>query len=120
MSRRKTQLPFPESGKLIKKYRQARGYSTRELAELANMDYKYLSSVESCGQMAGIRYLYNLAARLNVPIERLLVPSNDTVQNEDVKSRLIADLDQLSDDEIVLLSKLLYQCLPYTRSIKEY
>lgn len=120
MGRRKTPLPFPETGRLIRKYRIMREYSTAELAALIGIDPKYLSNLESGAQMPGIRVLYNLSVRLNIPLERLLVPDDDPSQDSMLKEQIVNDLNTLSNDELQLVQSILYHCLPLTRRFKEY
>lgn len=47
MGKRKTPIPFPQCGELIRKYRKLRDYSIADLARHINMDPKYLSTIES-------------------------------------------------------------------------
>jgi len=58
VAHRKTPIPFPETGKRIRLYRQLRGYSAAELAQYIDIDSKYLSSLESGHQMPSIVFTF--------------------------------------------------------------
>lgn len=115
MGRRKTPLPFPETGRLIRKYRLLRGYSVIQLSEMVSIEAAYLSNLESGAQMPGIRVLHGLSVSLNVPIERLLLPESDIATDTDYKTQLIRDIERLSPEEAKLVHDLLYHCLPHMR-----
>lgn len=121
MQRRKTPIPFPDTGKQIRYYHQLRGYSTNDLAQLINIDSKYLSSLESGHQMPSLKILYRLSVVLNVPIEALIMENHDKViGSDDFRARLIQDLTRYSDDELEILHRLMCDIIPRMRKFKEY
>ena len=103
MAHRKTPIPFPETGKRIRLYRQLRGYSAAELAQYIDIDSKYLSSLESGHQMPSIKILYRLSILLNVPIENLLCEPPETIQSKPIKSQLLQDIERYTDEELKIV-----------------
>lgn len=120
MGKRKTPVPFPRSGSLIRKYRNQHNYSIAQLAQLIDIDPKYLSNLETGHQMASIKVLYRLAVILNVSIENLLVEETTAEQNPQRRDIIIQDLDGMNDEELMLVHQFICQIVPFTRKFKEY
>ena len=120
MRRRKTPLPFPDSGHLIKKYRKLRNYTIAELATHIEIDPKYLSTLESGHQMASTKVLFRLSIILNVDIKSLLIDDINFPTSNEYKSLIEKDLQTLSENELQLLYNFTHHVLPFTRHFKEY
>ncbi len=75
MAKRKTPLSFPEFGRHLKYFRELRGYTQEELAEMVGMSPNYYGSIERGKQMPTVRYLYRLSCALCVSMECLLAPN---------------------------------------------
>lgn len=118
--RRKTPLPFPECGKLMRKYRLLRQYTIREVAEMIDINEKHLSGLESGYQMPTIKTLYRMSVKLNVPLECLLVDKDNTAPDPTVKQLIINSLDTMTDDELNLFYNFICHTIPLTRKFKEY
>ena len=120
VAHRKTPIPFPETGKRIRLYRQLRRYSAAELAQYIDIDSKYLSSLESGHQMPSIKILYRLSILLNVPIENLLCEPPETIQSKPIKSQLLQDIERYTDEELKIVQHLMCDVVPHTRKFKEF
>lgn len=120
MNRRKTPIPFPNTGRQIRYYRQLRGYTASQLAQFVDIDNKYLSNLESGHQMPGIKILQRLSVILNVSIEQLLGCESEKTRNAELKQQLKEDIESYSDNEVELLHNLMCDIIPHTRKFKEY
>lgn len=123
MNRRKSPLPFPDTGKQIRYYRQLRGYTATQLAQYVEIDSKYMSNLESGHQMPGIKILQRLSVVLNVSIEQLLncVPANSSNDdNTSLRSQIIDDISKYSDNELEMLHNIMCEIIPRVRKFKEY
>lgn len=123
MNRRKTPIPFPDTGKQIRYYRQLRGYSAAQLAQYIEIDSKYLSNLESGHQMPGFKILQRLSIVLNVSIEQLLsCQSQDdpAADSASLRNQIIADISKYSDNEIEILHSIMCEIIPRVRKFKEY
>lgn len=123
MNRRKSPIPFPNTGKQIRHYRQLRGYSVAQLAQYIEIDSKYLSNLEAGHQMPGIKILQRLSVVLNVSIEQLLncQPQNES-NNDDtsLRSQIIADISKYSDNELEMLHSIMCEIIPRVRKFRAY
>lgn len=123
MNRRKTPIPFPDTGKQIRYYRQLRGYTAAQLAQYIEIDGKYLSNLEAGHQMPGIKILQRLAVVLNVSIEQLLNCQPPSTYNNDdtsLRSQIIEDISKYSDNELEMLHIVMCEIIPRVRKFKEY
>lgn len=123
MNRRKSPIPFPDTGKQIRYYRQLRGYTATQLAQYVEIDSKYLSNLEAGHQMPGIKILQRLSVVLNVSIEQLLnyAPANSSNDdNTSLRSQIIDDISKYSDNELEMLHNIMCEIIPRVRKFKEY
>lgn len=70
--------------------------------------------------MPGITYLYRLSIALNVDLLDLLVSQENQEMDDNKKGLVVQSLDGLTNDELDLLYKSIYDSLPLTRKFKEY
>ncbi|MCM1010345.1 MAG: helix-turn-helix domain-containing protein [Fusobacterium sp.] len=59
-------------GRNIKKYREQKGYTQDELAEIMNSDRSYIGKLETANRKPALRYLFRLATALEVTESQLL------------------------------------------------
>ncbi len=115
MPRRKSPLPYPRSGECLKYYRELRGYTQEQLAEMVGMAPSYYGYIERGRQMATISYLDKFSKVLCVPIEALLDPEYRDGKDSALSSVLIEQVKQLSDDECKIAYELLCRIVPMIR-----
>ncbi len=113
--RRKTPIPFPDCGRLMRKYRLQRGFTIRALAEMVDINEKHLSGLESGHQMPTIKTLYRISVKLNVPLEKLLVDMQPEEQNPDAKEQILNSLDSMTNEELELVYSFICKVIPLTR-----
>ena len=115
MMKRKTPLPFPESGSCLRYYRELRGYTQEQLAEMVGMAPSYYGYIERGRQMATIAYFYKLSQVLCVPIEALLLPEYREQEEDGLKGVLMAQIGQLTPEECKIKYELLCRIVPMIR-----
>ena len=113
-NKRKNPQPFPHSGECIKYYRELRGYTQEQLADMIGMSASYFGYVERGRQMASILYLHRLAIALAVPIEALLLPKphREKIPLRDVLREMI---DTFDEEECVIFYELGTKLVPMIR-----
>lgn len=98
MPPRKSPISFLKAGQKIRYYRQFRGCTAARLAQIIDIDSKYLSSLESGCQMPGIKILYRLSVS-----ENLITSTPEEVQNQQLKDQIARDINRYTIDELELL-----------------
>ncbi len=96
MSRYREQPAFAPFGNDIKEARKALGLSRQKLAEIINIDSRYLANIENSGSLPSLAIFYELVAFCKIPVERYFNPEmlqQKTEQREriDVKLALCAE-----------------------------
>lgn len=93
-------------GKRIKELRTSKKYSQEKLAELAFTDQKIISNIE-CGNSFPTKYLLNIQKALGVSLSELFDFDHLDVDVSFMKKYIIKNIDNISDDEIVILYRVL-------------
>lgn len=101
MGKRKTPLPFPESGSLIKRYREKSGYTQEKLAEKVGVSKNYIGDIETGQKMAGIKLLDNIAREFGVSIEDLL--RYRTSEDEMIRRRIYDLTSRIESTELAFV-----------------
>jgi len=115
MPRRKTPLPYPQAGECLKYYRELRGYTQEQLAEMVGMAPSYYGYIERGRQMPTIAYLDKFSQVLCVPIEALLDPKYREGKDSAFTSVLVEQIKQLSAEEGKIAYELMCRIVPMIR-----
>ena len=93
-------------GKRIKEIRKQTGYTQEKLAEIIGVDITTLSGIESGRHFPSLITLEKIAKVLDVALITLFDFSNHVSVN-DMKSVIADNLNQLTDDDIKMVYKLI-------------
>ena len=91
-------------GKKIKEYRKKKNLTQAQLAELANVDDKHISCIESGKNFPSPDLIERLATSLDVEPKDLF-EFYYLQDQKDLKSDIITMLDKLNNDELALAHK---------------
>ncbi len=111
MAKRKTPLSFPEFGRHLKYFRELRGYTQEELAEMVGMSPNYYGSIERGKQMPTVHYLFRLANALCVSMECLL-DSGPPREESGIRDVLIHTIMNQTEAECFILYELDIHIVP--------
>lgn len=75
-------VAFGNLGRDIKESRKAMGITRATLAEMLNIDIRYLANIENYGQMPSLSLFYRLVVICNLPINQYFFNKKDTEDNE--------------------------------------
>ena len=87
---------FESFGADVKAARKARRLSRRALAEIVNIDNRYLANIENKGQHPSFQIFYELVARYNISVDQFFFPDNETEKSTQ-RRQLDTLLDNMSD-----------------------
>ena len=97
MPRHREQAAFAPFGNDVKEARRALGLSRRELAEMINIDPRYLANIENSGNLPSLPIFYEIIIICKIPVERYFYPeAAETTENTEreranLKLRLCPD-----------------------------
>lgn len=74
MPKERQKESFASLGDDIKAARQALNLSRRELAEMVNIDPRYLANIENSGSLPSLPVFYQLVKICKLPVERYFFP----------------------------------------------
>ena len=74
MPKERERESFTSLGTDIKAARQALNLSRRELAEMVNIDPRYLANIENSGSLPSLPVFYQLVKICKLPVERYFFP----------------------------------------------
>jgi transcriptional regulator with XRE-family HTH domain len=98
MPRHREQIAFAPFGNDVKEARKAMGISRRELAEMINIDPRYLANIENSGNLPSLPIFYEIIVICKIPVERYFYPDaagtrDDTGRERaNLKLRLCPDI----------------------------
>lgn len=90
----------------IKKYRKARNLTQAELAEKSDIDFKYLSRLETGLALPSLKTLESIAQVLKISIEQLF-ETVERVDINDLKHEIYEKIEIYSLEQLSLLRDLL-------------
>jgi len=88
MSRRREQKAFAPFGNDIKEARKAMGISRRELAEMLNIDPRYLANIENSGHLPSLPIFYDIITICKIPVERYFYPEAVSAEETNERERI--------------------------------
>ena len=75
MPKERNRTPFESFGTDMKQARKALGFSQKKLAELVNIDPRYLANIENIGALPSLPVFYEIVHICKLPIERYFHPA---------------------------------------------
>lgn len=94
-------------GNRIRKLRKERGLKQKDLAEMADISEKYISSLETGAASCSLAVLVALANSLNTSIDYLLVDflkNNELNKHDEPLNELVVEAAKLSDVQVKYLT----------------
>ena len=76
---------FDNFGADIKEARNAMGVSRRALAEMVNIDPRYLANIENSGNLPSLPVFYELVTICKLPVDRYFFPVQAETESEQRK-----------------------------------
>ena len=80
---------FDNFGADIKEARQAMNISRRVLAEMVNIDPRYLANIENSGSLPSLPVFYELIVICKLPVDRYFYPVSTEAESEQRKRVLL-------------------------------
>jgi len=93
-------------GKRVRELRTKRGLTQERLAELADMDVKYLGSIERGTENPTVGTLHKLADALSVKIHQLLSFEHNIQGEKLLRRRITQRLEKCDEKELQVILKL--------------
>jgi len=87
-------------GKAIRVIRATRNISQKKLSELTNLDFSYISRIESEDRIPSTETLKNIADALSVPVYLLVLLASD---KSDLKKKHCETINKISKDLLNLV-----------------
>lgn len=94
-------------GKRVRELRTKRGLTQERLAEMADIDVKYLGSIERGTENPTIGTLQKLAEPLSVKIHQLLTVEHNVRGEKLLRKRIIQRLEECDEKELQVIVKLI-------------
>lgn len=94
---------FTPIGQAIKKAREARGMTREQLSGIIGYAPRHIQSIENEGQYPSIELFIQLITMFDVSVDEYIFPDNE-VKKSSVRRRLDAQLDNLDDKELSVIS----------------
>jgi transcriptional regulator with XRE-family HTH domain len=82
MSRFREQAAFAPFGEDIKAARKALKMSRRALAEIINIDPRYLANIENSGALPSLPIFYDIVHFCRIPVEKYFYPETETARGD--------------------------------------
>ena len=92
MPRPHEQKAFAPFGNDVKEARKALGVSRRQLAEMINIDPRYLANIENSGNLPSLPVFYEIIAICKLPVEKYFHPEAAEAQENAIRERLALKL----------------------------
>jgi len=97
MPRPKKQISFSSFGSDVKEARKAMGLSRRELAELLNIDPRYLANLENSGYLPSLQIFHVIVTVCKLPVEKYFHLETDEEFESAERQRITIKLRQCPD-----------------------
>lgn len=107
MPRPKKQAAFSSFGYDVKVARKAMGLSRRELAELLNIDPRYLANLENSGYLPSLQIFYLIITACKLPVEKYFFPEMEEKQRNAERDRITIKLRQCPDEYLPFVESAL-------------
>jgi len=91
MPSERTSTAFNSFGNDLKEARKRLKISRRKLAEMVDMDWRYLANIENSGFIPSLPLFYDLVTACRLPVEKYFTPDIDKQKSkahEQVKQRI--------------------------------
>jgi len=89
MPKERNRAPFDSFGADMKEARKALGYSQKTLAEMINIDPRYLANIENSGQLPSLPVFYEIITVCKLPAERYFYPGTGELQDSRSVKRIV-------------------------------
>ena len=94
-------------GRRIKSLRQARGYTQEQLAELIDINAKYLSSIERGAENPTLDLFLRLAKGLRVDLYEIFQFEHEGEQPERLRKKLEGLMAEINEEELARVVRVL-------------
>jgi len=92
MPKERNCVPFESFGADMKEARKALGYSQKTLAEMVNIDPRYLANIENSGALPSLPVFFEIVTICKMPPEKYFYPELDGLKDSRKVKRLITKL----------------------------
>ena len=97
MPRNKEQKAFAPFGNDVKEARNVLGLSRRALAEMINIDPRYLANIENSGSLPSLPIFYEIITICKLPVERYFYPQAEEETESKERERMMLKLKLCPD-----------------------
>ena len=94
---------FKAIGQAIKRERKARGWTREQLGEKIDLAPRYIMSIENEGQHPSLQKFYEFVTMFQLSVDEFFFPKQ-TVERSSKRLQLDAILDQMSEEELAVIS----------------
>jgi transcriptional regulator with XRE-family HTH domain len=94
-------------GRRIKELRQRRGFTQEQLAEIININPKYLSSIERGEENPTLELFLRLAKGLKVELYEIFEFTQEAEQPAQLRRKLERLITEISEEELVRVVRIL-------------
>lgn len=92
MPKERNRAPFEGFGADMKEARKSLGYSQKTLAEMVNIDPRYLANIENSGQLPSLPVFFEIITICKLPPERYFYPEMSEMQDSRKVKRMITKI----------------------------
>jgi transcriptional regulator with XRE-family HTH domain len=92
MPKKRNTAPFERFGADMKQARKALGLSQRELAEMVQIDPRYLANIENSGSIPSLPIFYEIITICKLPAERYFYPDVAAEGGSEERERAVLKL----------------------------
>ena len=89
MPKRRNRLPFESFGADMKAARKALGLTQRALADMIDIDPRYLANIENSGSLPSLPVFYEIITLCKLPAERYFHPETEEVRDSADRERTV-------------------------------
>lgn len=107
MSREREKEGFAGLGEDIKAARKVMGISRRQLAEMVNIDPRYLANIENSGSLPSLPVFFQLVQICRLPVNQYFFPQSGQDQEDRNRQRMVQKLELCSNQYLPILESAL-------------
>ena len=119
MPKERSRAPFDGFGADMKEARKALGLSQKALAEMINIDPRYLANIENSGSLPSLPVFYQIITICKLPPERYFYPELDEMKDSRKVKRIITKIRLCPEKYLSVVEGTINEVLKIDKTVDE-